>query len=91
MNELQSEIKRQVEEKMTESQRRYFLTEQLKSIKKELGLEKDDKDSLVTQFQSKVNDLKTLIETDPKAINSETLKTIESELNKLNGLEVSEP
>lgn len=76
---------------MTESQRRYFLTEQLKSIKKELGLEKDDKDSLVTQFQSKVNDLKTLIETDPKAINSETLKTIESELNKLNGLEVSEP
>ena len=91
MNELQSEIKRQVEEKMTESQRRYFLTEQLKSIKKELGLEKDDKDSLVTQFQSKVNDLKTLIETDPKALNSETLKTIESELNKLNGLEVSEP
>ena len=91
MTELQSEIRRQVEEKMTESQRRYFLTEQLKSIKKELGLEKDDKDSLVTQFQSKVNDLKTLIETDPKAINSETLKTIESELNKLNGLEVSEP
>jgi len=36
-----------VEEKISKDQRRYFLTEQLRSIKKELGLEKDDKSALV--------------------------------------------
>jgi ATP-dependent Lon protease len=30
------------------------LNEQLKSIKKELGLEKDDKDALTTKFKEKV-------------------------------------
>ena len=32
---------------MSKDQRRYFLQEQLRSIKKELGLEKDDKSALV--------------------------------------------
>lgn len=44
---LQGEITKRVEEKISKDQRRYFLTEQLRSIKKELGLEKDDKSALV--------------------------------------------
>ena len=36
-----------MEEKVSKDQRRYFLQEQLRSIKKELGLEKDDKSTLV--------------------------------------------
>ena len=36
-----------MEEKISKDQRRYFLLEQLKSIKKELGLEKDEKTALV--------------------------------------------
>jgi len=44
---LQGEIGKRVEEKISKDQRRYFLTEQLRSIKKELGLEKDDKSALV--------------------------------------------
>ena len=37
----------QVEGKIMKEQRRMLLMEQLKSIKKELGLEKDDKSALV--------------------------------------------
>jgi Lon-like ATP-dependent protease len=45
VSKLQREISAKVEEKMSEAQRKYFLTEQLKSIKKELGMEKDDKET----------------------------------------------
>lgn len=44
---LQQQIGKQVEEKISKDQRKYFLMEQLKSIKKELGLEKDDKSALI--------------------------------------------
>jgi Lon-like ATP-dependent protease len=54
LTNLQAEIKTQVEAKMSKTQRDYFLNEQLKSIKKELGLEKDDKDALVQKFQDRV-------------------------------------
>lgn len=37
----------QVEGKIVKEQRRMMLMEQLRSIKKELGLEKDDKSALV--------------------------------------------
>lgn len=44
---LQADIGKRVEEKIGSDQRRYFLMEQLRSIKKELGLEKDDKSALI--------------------------------------------
>lgn len=44
---LQAHIGKQVEEKISKDQRRYLLMEQLKSIKKELGMEKDDKSAMV--------------------------------------------
>lgn len=44
---LQADIGKRVEEKIGTDQRRYFLMEQLRSIKKELGLEKDDKSALI--------------------------------------------
>ena len=40
-------IASQVENKIMKEQRRLLLMEQLKSIKKELGLEKDDKSALL--------------------------------------------
>ena len=49
---LQADIGKRVEEKISSDQRRYFLTEQLRSIKKELGLEKDDKSALVQKCAS---------------------------------------
>ena len=43
LTQLQQTIKQDVEKRIDKQQRQYFLMEQLKSIKKELGLEKDDK------------------------------------------------
>lgn len=39
-------------------QRRMLLMEQLKSIKKELGLERDDKSALVAKFQERWEEVK---------------------------------
>ena len=69
----------QVEEKMSEAQRKYFLTEQLKSIKKELGMEKDDKDTLIEKYRKKLAEYPEI----PEEIN----ETIEAEIEKLSTLE----
>lgn len=54
MSKLQAKIQKQVEAKISTAQREYFLHEQLKSIKKELGLEQDDKESLAAKFEKRV-------------------------------------
>ena len=79
VSKLQKEISAKVEEKMSEAQRKYFLTEQLKSIKKELGMEKDDKESLIEKYRKKMSEYTEV----PQEIN----ETIESELDKLSTLE----
>mmetsp|Transcript_22997 Transcript_22997/g.41277 ORF Transcript_22997/g.41277 Transcript_22997/m.41277 type:complete len:852 (-) Transcript_22997:332-2887(-) len=79
VSKLQKEISAKVEEKMTEAQRKYFLTEQLKSIKKELGMEKDDKDTLIEKYRKKLSEYPSI----PEDIN----EIIESELDKLSTLE----
>lgn len=58
MLRLQKDIKQQVEEKMSNQKRTYFLQEQLKSIKKELGLERDDKDAMINKFRDRLKKLK---------------------------------
>ena len=80
LSKLQQEISRKVEEKMTEQQRKYMLTEQLKSIKKELGMEKDDKEALLVKYRKKISDFVQRPE-------EEVMETIESELEKLSTLE----
>ncbi len=47
---LQQDIGKKVEEKISKDHRRYYLMEQLRSIKKELGLEKDDKSALINRY-----------------------------------------
>lgn len=55
---LQQDIKQQVDQKMTNQKRTYFLQEQLKSIKKELGLEKDDKEAILNKFRDRRKSIK---------------------------------
>lgn len=55
---LQQDIKQQVDQKMTNQKRTYFLQEQLKSIKKELGLEKDDKEAILNKFKDRRKKIK---------------------------------
>eukprot|EP00958_Prasinococcus_capsulatus_P010621 scaffold1034_cov418-Prasinococcus_capsulatus_cf.AAC.30 len=52
---LQQEIQMKVEKKLTEDQRRYHLKEQLKSIKKELGIENDGKSVLIEKFRDRID------------------------------------
>ena len=79
VSKLQKEISAKVEEKMSETQRKYMLTEQLKSIKKELGMEKDDKEALIAKYRKQLSEHGPI----PKEAN----ETIEAELEKLSTLE----
>ncbi len=80
---LQADIGRRVEEKISKDQRRYFLTEQLRSIKKELGLEKDEKAALVERFRARLPSPDDGAPPLPEA----AARVIEEELEKLSALE----
>ena len=53
---LQKDIHDQVEETLSEHQRRFFLREQLKAIQKELGIAKDDKTADLERFEMNIVD-----------------------------------
>ena len=76
--QLQSKISRDVEGKIQKRQREYYLLEQLKGIKKELGIESDGKDKLVDKFKEKAAALNM---PDP------VRKVFDDEINKLSTLE----
>ncbi|KAI9216582.1 Lon protease C-terminal proteolytic domain-containing protein [Blastocladiella britannica] len=76
--QLQSKISKEVESKIQKRQREYFLTEQLKGIKKELGLESDGKDKLMEKFKARLETL-----TLPPAVQI----VVDEELNKLSHLD----
>ncbi|KAJ0175314.1 hypothetical protein K1T71_009455 [Dendrolimus kikuchii] len=78
LSKLQQKIGKEVEEKVKQQHRKYILHEQLKVIKKELGLEKDDKDAIGDKFRERLADKKV-----PEAVQT----VIDEELNKLNFLE----
>nr|CDS29308.1 vesicular amine transporter [Hymenolepis microstoma] len=78
LGRLQQQIGREVEEKVKAQHRKYMLAEQLKVIKRELGLEKDDKETINEKFRTRLADLKV-----PQAV----MEVIEEELNKLSVLD----
>ncbi|XP_020596505.1 lon protease homolog, mitochondrial-like isoform X2 [Phalaenopsis equestris] len=82
INKIQESIAKAIEEKISGEQRRYLLNEQLKAIKKELGLETDDKTALSSKFRERI---------DPKKdrFPAHVLQVIEEELAKLQLLEAS--
>ncbi|OQR93321.1 lon protease [Achlya hypogyna] len=93
LSRVQQSIKEQVEEKVSKNQRQYLLMEQLKTIKKELGMEKDDKDAMLSKFRQRLDAF--LVPQDPEAptdartshIPAAVLEAIEDEMNKLSMLE----
>uniref|UniRef100_A0A7N6BLG0 Lon protease homolog, mitochondrial n=1 Tax=Anabas testudineus TaxID=64144 RepID=A0A7N6BLG0_ANATE len=74
LSKLQQRLGREVEEKIKQTHRKYLLQEQLKIIKKELGLEKEDKEAIEEKFRERLKDL-----TVPQHI----MDVINEELNKL--------
>ncbi|KAL6730951.1 hypothetical protein Aduo_001869 [Ancylostoma duodenale] len=55
---LKYDINKDVEKKVQDQHRKYLLNEQLKVIKKELGLEKDDKSAIIEKMEERLKDLK---------------------------------
>uniref|UniRef100_A0A667WSM0 Lon protease homolog, mitochondrial n=1 Tax=Myripristis murdjan TaxID=586833 RepID=A0A667WSM0_9TELE len=63
-----------VEEKIKQTHRKYLLQEQLKIIKKELGLEKEDKEAIEEKFRERLKD---------RTVPPHIMDVINEELNKL--------
>jgi Lon-like ATP-dependent protease len=82
ISKIQETIAKAIEEKISGEQRRYLLNEQLKAIKKELGVEADDKTALSAKFRERLDPNKDKIP-------AHVLQVIEEELTKLQLLEAS--
>ncbi|KAL8828272.1 MAG: hypothetical protein Q9170_006675 [Blastenia crenularia] len=76
--QLQAKISKDVESKIQKRQREYWLMEQMKGIRRELGIESDGKDKMVEKFREKASKLAM-----PEAVR----KVFDEELNKLAHLE----
>lgn len=79
ISKLQSTINQRIEATISKTQREFFLREQLKAIKKELGMEKDDKTIELEKFEERIKERK---------VPEEALKVIREEMEKLGTLEV---
>jgi len=82
VSRLQTKITKQIEEKISQQQREFFLREQLKAIKKELGLEKEGKTAEVEKFEERLQGL---------TLNPEALRAVTEEIEKFKLLEPSSP
>ena len=82
LSRLQKKITTQIEEKISTQQREFFLKEQLKAIKRELGLEKEGKTAEIETFEERLRSLK---------LTREVRTSIEEELGKLKVLETASP
>lgn len=79
LSRLQSSISQKIEANISKTQREFFLREQLKAIKKELGVEKDDKTSDLEKFNERLKKRK---------VPQEVEKVINEEKDKLSSLEI---
>lgn len=82
VTKIQESIRKQIDEKVNKQQKEFFLREQLKVIKKELGIEKDDKSAEIEKLEKRISKLK---------LSDEARKVIESEMQKLQLLEPISP
>jgi ATP-dependent Lon protease len=76
---LQNNINQKIEATINKSQKDFFLREQLKTIKKELGIERDDKSIDREKFESRLKE---------RTVPPDVMKVINDELDKLSVLEM---
>jgi len=79
---LQSEIRSEVEQKMSKHQREFFLREELKVIQRELGIAKDDRTSDIDEFRERMA---------AKNPPPHAKKRFDDEINKMSVLETGSP
>ncbi|XP_076465316.1 lon protease homolog, mitochondrial-like [Babylonia areolata] len=78
LSKLQQRIGKEVEDKVKKQHREYILREQLKIIKKELGMEKDDKEAIDEKFRGRLKN---------KTVPKHVMEVIDEEMGKLAYLE----
>ncbi len=79
---IQSRINKQIEEGVQEQQKEYFLREQLKAIRRELGEEKEDGESITERIRQRLGD---------KKMNEAARTVFDRELEKLKTLNTQSP
>ncbi|MBM3207553.1 MAG: endopeptidase La, partial [Chlamydiae bacterium] len=79
LSRLQNSINQKIEATISKTQREFFLREQLKTIKKELGLEKEDKTVDIEKFESRLK---------KRDVPEDVMSVINEEMEKLSMLEV---
>lgn len=79
ISKLQSTINQRIEATISKTQREFFLREQLKAIKKELGVEKDDKTVDVEKFEERLKS---------RTVPEPVMRVIREEMDKLSTLEM---
>ncbi|KYQ92325.1 peptidase S16 [Tieghemostelium lacteum] len=77
---IQQNIYREIEEKKSKDQKKFFLNEQLKKIKSQLGVDQDEKEQIIQKYQNK---LATLL------VDETQRKIIQDEINKLSTIDPS--
>ncbi len=82
ISRLQSSINQKIEVAINKSQKEFWLREQLKTIKKELGMEKDDKTSDREKFETRLK---------ARTVPDEVMTVINEELEKHAALEPQSP
>lgn len=78
LSKLQSSINQKIEATISKTQREFFLREQLKTIKKELGLEKDEKSPDFEKYEARLK---------VRKVPEDVMKVIQEEKEKLGVLE----
>ncbi|MCP4296295.1 MAG: endopeptidase La [Proteobacteria bacterium] len=79
---LQADISQRIEERISEHQREFFLREQLKEIRRELGMTKDEKTQEIEKLEKKAKKL---------SFSEEAKERFDEELNKLSLLDMQSP
>jgi ATP-dependent Lon protease len=79
LSRLQNTINLKIEANVSKTQREFFLREQLKTIKKELGLEKEDKACDIEKFEERLK---------KREVPDDVMEVIADEMEKLSSLEV---
>lgn len=80
--QLQVKISKEIDDKVSAQQKEFFLREQLKLIKKELGLEQDEKDNALEKINKRIKEIK---------LSKEAASVVEEQKNKLELIDKSSP
>lgn len=80
--QLQIKISKEIDDKVSAQQKEFFLREQLKLIKKELGLEQDEKENELEGLKKRIGEIK---------LSPEAKEVVEDQMSKLSLIDQSSP